>query len=123
MLRSAVAMDRRHVRADDQRLGSVLCSLAFVLMHRGAYEEAIQALNEAIRIQSLPGADLADLAESLTSLSTTYHLQGRDQEAQPLAERVLAIHRGTYGESHPGVAEDLTNLAQIREQLGFYAEA
>jgi len=123
MLRSAVAMDRRHVRVDDQRLGNMQCSLAAVLMHRGAYGEAIQALNEAIRIQSLPGADQADLAESLTFLSTSYHLMGRDQEAQPLAERVLAIDRSTYGESHPAVSEDLANLGQIREQLGFYADA
>jgi len=122
-LRNAVAMDRRHIPADDQRLGSVLSSLASVLMHRGAYEEAIQALNEAIRIQSRPGADQAEFAESLTFLSTSYHILGRDQEAQTMAERVLATHLRIYGDRHPSVAEDITNLGQIREQLGFYADA
>ncbi len=123
LLRNAVAIDRRRLSPNDARLGNALSSLGSALEKRGAFKDAIDVLNEAIRIQSLPGAEKADLVESLTYLSNAHHLTGHDSVAEPLNRRVLALDREIYGDRHPSVAEDLMNLGEIQKQLGQYAEA
>jgi tetratricopeptide (TPR) repeat protein len=123
LLRQAVAIDRRHLPRDDQKLGNALSSLGSVLEHRGAYEETIRVLGDAIRIQSAPTAAPADLAESLTYLANTHKFLGHDALAESLDRRVLRLDRQIYGDRHPSVSQDLSNLAQVQEQMGLYAEA
>ena len=122
-LREAVAIDRRHLLPNDPKLGNALSSLGSELLHRGANAEAIKTLDEAVRIQSVPGAEKADLAESLTYLATTHKILGHDAVAEPLYRRVLALDRQIYGDRHPSVGEDFANLGQLQEQMGLYAEA
>jgi serine/threonine-protein kinase len=123
LAREAIAIDKRHLSPDDQRLGNALSGLGAVLQHRGGYVEATEVLNEAVRIQSLPGAETVDLLESLTFLANAQHFLGHDAVAESLDRRALSLDRQIYGDRHPSVAEDLANLAQIQEQLGMYSEA
>ncbi|HEX4770808.1 MAG TPA: tetratricopeptide repeat protein [Bryobacteraceae bacterium] len=123
LAREALAIDDRHLGPDDPGRADALSTLGEVLEHRGAYQEAIKVLEEAIRIQSLPTAEPADLAESLGFLANAQHFLGNDTLALDLDRRVLALDRQIYGDKHPSVAEDLTNLGQYQEQLGRYGEA
>jgi len=123
LMREAVAIDKRHLSSNDPKLGNALTSLGSSLEHRGAYVEAIKVLDEAVRILSMPGAEKADLEESLTYLGNTHHFLGHDAVAESLGRRVLTLDRQIYGERHPSVAEDFLNLGQIQEQIGLYAEA
>lgn len=123
LARQAVAIDKRRLPADDQKLGLAMTALGSTLEHRGAYPEAIQVLNESVRIHSLPAGDPADLADSLVYLANTQHFLGHDAIAESLQRRVLATERTIYGNRHPAIAEDLMNLGQIQEQIGLYADA
>lgn len=106
LARRAVAIYRRRLPRDDQKLGTALAALGSALEHRGAYNEAIQALNESVRIHSLPSGDPADLSDSLVYLANTQHFLGRDAIAESLQRRVLSIERAIYGDRHPAIAED-----------------
>jgi eukaryotic-like serine/threonine-protein kinase len=123
LAREAVAIDRRKLPTGRPELGIALSTLGEVLEHRGDYDEAIRVLGEAVRLQSTPPAETADLVESLTFLSDTQHLSGHDTVAETLNQRVLTLDRQIYDDHHPSVAEDLCNLGQIKEGLGRYDEA
>jgi eukaryotic-like serine/threonine-protein kinase len=123
LAREAVAIDRRKLPAGRPALGIALSTLGEVLEHRGMYDEAIRVLEEAVRLQSTPPAETADLVESLTFLSDTQHLAGHDTVAESSYQRVLTLDRQIYDDHHPSVAEDLCNLGQIKEGLGRYDEA
>jgi serine/threonine-protein kinase len=123
LTRKAVAIDERHLAPDDQNLGNAMSLLGSALEHSGAYAEAVKALESAVRIQSLPTADPADLSDSLAYLASTQLFLGRDAIAESLDQRALAVDRQIYGGGHPAVAEDLVNLGQVQEQIGLYAEA
>ncbi|WP_073074163.1 CHAT domain-containing protein [Phormidesmis priestleyi] len=49
--------------------------------------------------------------------------QGKFNEAIPLAEQALSIHKRILGENHPDVAASLNNLALLYQNQGRYAEA
>ncbi len=40
-----------------------------------------------------------------------------------MKRRILSLDRRIYGDRHPSVSQDLSNLAQVQEQLGFYTDA
>ena len=60
---------------------------------------------------------------SLYNLAVLYDNQGKDEQAEPLYERALAIHERVLGEEHPNVAASLDNLAIHYDQQGKYAQA
>jgi tetratricopeptide (TPR) repeat protein len=94
-----------------------------VLEERGSYDRALQSLQEAVRLRSVPGADPADLAESLVELASSHFYAGHYPEAEALNRRLLDMHRQLYGDRHPLVAEDFVNLGAIQQELGNYAQA
>ncbi len=56
-------------------------------------------------------------------MATLYLNLGRDDQAEPLLERALAIDRRTNGEDHPDVAWDLRTLGSLYQRQGRYEEA
>jgi len=52
-----------------------------------------------------------------------YYSQGRYGDAEALHKRALAIREPVLGESHPGVADALNNLALVYWTQGKYSEA
>src|SRR6202011_1120116 len=94
-----------------------------VLAQRGSYDQAIDALNEAVRLQSAPGVAPADLATSLSALADAHYRAGHYDTCKSLYTRVLEMHRQIYGERHPLVADDLGSLAAAQRDLGYYSEA
>jgi eukaryotic-like serine/threonine-protein kinase len=123
MIRQAISIDRRRLPKNSPKLASAISTLGSVLEKRSAFREAIQVLDEAIRIQSLPGANPADLEESLTYSANSQHGLGDDAAAEALYLRLLALDRRIYGDRHPSVAEDFINMGEAEKQMGSYAEA
>jgi eukaryotic-like serine/threonine-protein kinase len=123
LIREGFDMNRRMLPANDPGVARATSALGKVLEHRGRYPQAISMLEEAIRLQSAPGASVPDLAESLNELADTQFYLGHYAVSDSLNRRLLAMHRQMYGGRHPLVADDLINLSAIQFNLGHYSEA
>lgn len=121
--REAVAIDERRLPSARLEEARALTGLGAVLQHRGALPEAKNVLERAVRIQTAGDAEKSDVVEALTYLANTQHSLGDNLAARPLAQRVLALDRQIYGDRHPAIAEDLSNLEGILDDLGEYPEA
>src|SRR5580658_6935221 len=128
-----MAADRPGKRAGDEMLGAVLSLLradaprqivgapqdwprwAVLLPHVLAATSHFD-----IQGQDAGGADAAALMDRAAAYLKVH---ARLAEARPLAERALAIDEAAYGPDHPTVANDLSNLATILQDLGQPAEA
>ena len=64
-----------------------------------------------------------EYATALNNLATVYNDTGRYEDAEPLLEEALSIHRRVLGADHPNTAGSLNNLAALYRAQGRYAEA
>jgi eukaryotic-like serine/threonine-protein kinase len=123
LVRQGLDMCRRHQAPGQPAVAKALLAFGKVLAERGSYDPAVHALNEAVRIESAPGAAPTDLATSLSALADAQYLAGHYELSNTLYLQVLGMHRNLYGPRHPLVADDLGSLGSIQQDLGYYAEA
>jgi eukaryotic-like serine/threonine-protein kinase len=123
LVRQGLAMNRRHLPAQDPAIAKDLSALGRVLEERGSYDEAIKTLDEAVRLQSARPALAADLSESLNELATAHYYLGHLPIAESHYKRALEIDRQLYGAVYPRVADDLYGLGIVQHDLGHDAEA
>jgi serine/threonine-protein kinase len=123
LVQQGLAMERRHLPPDHPAVAKALLAYGRVLAERGSYDPAIANLNEAVRLESLPGVAQSDLASSLSALADAQYMAGHYEICNSLYRRVLEMHRQLYGDRHPLVAEDLGNIGSIQQDLGYYSEA
>jgi len=121
--REGLAMTKRHLMAIHPAVASASSALGQILVARGEYAQAIPILEEAYRLQSVPGEPVADLATTMTELANALFYTGHYAESDSLNRRILEMDRKTFGANHPNVAEDLSNLASIQYEWGHFAEA
>ncbi len=122
-IREGLAIDRRHLPADDPGVLRAESALGRLLEDRGDYNQAVKTLDETVRLQSLQPEISKDLSDSITELATAHYYLGHLPVAESLNQRVLALDRKLYGAVHPRVADDLYNLGLIQHDLGNEAEA
>ncbi len=122
-IRQGLAISQRRLPADDPQTAFALSALGHVLIDKGSYPQAIQLLEEAVRIQSLHGSSSQELASSLEQLADAHFDSGHYDIAKSLNQRALAMDRQLYGATHPKVADILTNLGEIEHALGNDAQA
>jgi len=123
LVRQGLEMAKRHLPPNHPAIAKATLAFGKVLAQRGSYDKAIEALNEAVRLQSAPGLAPADLATSLSALADAHYSAGHYDICTSLYRRVLEMHRQIYGERHPLVADDLGSLGAVQRDLGFYGEA
>jgi serine/threonine-protein kinase len=123
LVRDGLEMARRHLPPNHPALAKAQQAYGKVLAQRGSYDRAINALNEAVRLQSAPGVAPADLAISLSMLADAHYSAGHYDVCRSLYSRVLEMHRQIYDPRHPLIADDLGSLAAVQRDLGFYSEA
>jgi serine/threonine protein kinase/tetratricopeptide (TPR) repeat protein len=123
LTRQGLEMAERHLPPNHPALAKATLAYGKVLAERGSYDQAIAALEEAVRLQSAPGVAPADLATSLSALADAHYRAGHYDTCKSLYIRVLEMHRQIYGERHPLVADDLGSLAAAQRDLGYYSEA
>jgi serine/threonine-protein kinase len=121
--REGVDIAARRLPRDHPVSGRAKYALGTVLVDRGGYTKAIPVLEEAVRLQSLPGAPPIELSDSLTELANAQFYLGRYEDSYALNTRVLDVDRQLYGSRHPNVAEDLLNLGAMQLQWGHYDQA
>jgi hypothetical protein len=59
-------------------------------------------------------SDHVDIAETLNALAKAHRGQGRDDQAEPLLLRVLAIREKSLGPDHPSTKEARDTLDALR---------
>lgn len=123
LIRDSLEILKRKWGTHHSAVAAATHALGKVLEERGSYPEAIKVLDEAVRLRSVPGAELADLVDSLLELANSHFYAGDYPEAEVLNRRLIKMHREMYGERHPLVAEDLINLGAIQQELAHYKEA
>lgn len=123
LVRQGLEMYQRHLPVNHPDVAKATAALGKVLEDRGVYDQAIQVLDEAVRLQTSGNAVTPELAASLAELANTHFYAGHYDTSQSLNQRVLAMHRQLYGERHPLVADTLINLGAIKYDLGDYQEA
>jgi eukaryotic-like serine/threonine-protein kinase len=123
LAQQGLAMAKRHLPPNHPAIAKATLALGKVLAQRGFYDQAIDALNEAVRLQSAPGVAAVDLATSLSALADSHYSAGHYDICKSLYARVLQMHRQIYGERHPLVADDLGSIAAAQRDLGYYSEA
>jgi len=123
LVRDGLAMTRRHLPPNHPALAKANLAFGKVLAQRGFYDRAIDALNEAVRLQSAAGVAPADLATSLSILADAHYSAGHYDVCRSLYTRVLEMHRQIYDPRHPLIADDLGSLAAVQRDLGYYSEA
>jgi serine/threonine-protein kinase len=121
LIRAALAIESPELPRTHPALLDARAALGHVLVENGAYENAVRVLEETAALRG--ATPTPELADTLRELGNAHFYQGHWVEAQPLRERVLALNRALYGESHPRVAASLQDLGAIHHEQGRYAEA
>ena len=94
------------------------------LYQRGAYEQALPLLQQALAIRKqVYNLDHFNVATSLNDLGDLYLAQGQYEAALPLYQRALAICEQVLGPVHPDVAQSLNDLALLYHNIGQYEVA
>jgi eukaryotic-like serine/threonine-protein kinase len=113
----------RTLPPDHPQVIAASLALGRTLRERGAHEEAIAILTQAVALQSGPQVAPADAAAALSELADAHYSAGHYEAAEPLYQQLIALHRRQLGETHPMIASDLGSLAAIQQDLGYYAAA
>ena len=123
LARSGLEMNKRLLPANHPSIVKATIAVGRVLQERGAYDKSIPVLEDAVRLNSLPGAAAEDLAASLSLLADAHYYSGHYAVSDSLNRRVLAMYRQLYGDRHPRVADILVNLGASQLDRGNYIEA
>jgi eukaryotic-like serine/threonine-protein kinase len=123
LARQGLEIAKRKLPPNHPALGRDTSTLGRILEDRGNYAQAIQVLEEAVRLQSQPDGPTSDLAETMTELANSHYYAGNYKTSDSLNRKVLEMDRQLYGNRHPHVADDLINLGAIQLDLGHFKEA
>ncbi|WNM24152.1 DUF4037 domain-containing protein [Demequina capsici] len=122
----ALEVAGRTFPAGDRRLAALHNNLSMLHSEagdpQGAYDELSQALSIVEAASVDPGRDV-DVAGTLTNLSLVCHDLGRDDEAERLARRSLAIFKAGGHDQNPHLAAALAGLAEACFRSGRHADA
>ena len=106
-------------RLEDPSRTKAQSALGRIQEERGAYNEAVQTLDETIRLQSANTSKMTtDLSESTNELATAHYYLGHLALADSLYKRALAMDRQLYGAVHPRVADDFCDMGLVQHDLG-----
>jgi serine/threonine protein kinase/tetratricopeptide (TPR) repeat protein len=129
-LPAAIACQREAVELHRRRgplapgLAGALTELGALLSREGRYQDAEQALREAIDIYTeVYGATSAYTGGIQATLAVALKRQGRKAEAEAVCREALAIQRGTHGDDHPATLTTMVNLGGLLADQQKFEEA
>ncbi len=92
------------------------------LFNAGNYAEALPYAQRVLSLYEKQ-PDSLELATALNTLAVLYQKLGRNQDAEPLYKRALAIREKALGAEHPQVMTTVSNLGALYRGMGRLAEA
>lgn len=122
-LTRALQVGRAAMDSTDQELSELHNTLGYFYYEQGRYEDAAGSFGEALRVVRAGSRQPLDVATALNNLAITLSTLERYDEAEPLYQESLEIHRNAEGEDHPGYLQSLNNLGMFYYRRGRYDEA
>ena len=121
----SLAIRRKLLGTSDFGLIEAISAKAFLEETVGNYTEAEALHSEALHLARRRSRDQDDelLAESMAKLASTYRLQDRPVEAEPLLRDALAMQDRIYAGPHPLSDETKRQLAELLGGLRKFEEA
>ncbi|MEM7156821.1 MAG: tetratricopeptide repeat protein [Myxococcota bacterium] len=120
-LETALPLARRS--GDPRQVAACLDRRGTVLSKERRFDEAAEALRQALAIEeSDPEAETL-LPQTLDSLGVVLSNQGQHEEAERIHRRVLEIRRRTQAVGHPSTGRTLHNLGHDLNRQGEFAKA
>ncbi len=101
---------------------SALSARIAELSRAGKYSEAVPLAQNLVATLE-KGNNSRDLAAALNNLAQLYAGQGRDDQAEPLYKRAIALLEKTFGLDNAEIAPELNNLAALYQRQARYADA
>ena len=124
LLQQALAIGRRTLGPDHERIALSLNALGVVQRQLGHIKEAEPLLRESLAMRRrLFGNVHPDVAVTLVELSRVLRDRGRGAEAEPLAREALAIRQQVFGQEHRETATSKNELGGILLDRGDLAGA
>ena len=117
LVRQGLAIDQR-LPPQSPSVAKAESALGRILEQRGAYDEAVKTLDEAVGVQSAQGNVTTDLSDSINLLGIAHEYQGHYAIADSLYQRGLAMDRQLYGAVHPRIADDFYSMGAVQHDLG-----
>jgi CHAT domain-containing protein/Tfp pilus assembly protein PilF len=102
---------------------AALSAKAAELSRAGKYSEALPLAQAAVVALERTSPNSRDFAGALNNLAQLYGDLGRDDQAEPLYERALAIMERAVGNESSDIAPEMNNLAALYERQARFAEA
>jgi CHAT domain-containing protein/Tfp pilus assembly protein PilF len=93
------------------------------LSRAGKYSDALPLAQAAVATLERTSPDSRSFAGTLNNLAQLYGDLGRDDKAEPLFERALAIMERAVGIDSSDIAPEMNNLAALYERQGRFVEA
>jgi CHAT domain-containing protein len=121
----ALAIYKKH--KDSNTLGAALCLLRLASVYKklSKFNQAEQLIRQAIAIrETFYGKENSQVANALNNLANLFlEREANYAEIESLYKRALRIMKSELGESAPGYAAALNNLAVFYHRQGRYDEA
>ena len=113
LAREVLEREKKKYSIDSREVATAGATLGSVLEARGEIKNALPLLEGAEKILS-EGPPTAELSAVLSELADAHYLRGDIQIAEKLHRRLLELDRELFGVSHPNVAVDLNDIADIQ---------
>ncbi|MFL6263055.1 MAG: tetratricopeptide repeat protein [Thermoanaerobaculia bacterium] len=123
LLDAGAARARKDLAAQPELQREMLTLLGRLYSRRGAYEQALPLLEQAVALGRRIHGPSRELAQSLNDLGAAYGERAELDASRAALEEALAMRRRILGEEHPDVAISHSELGRTLSDQGRLEEA
>lgn len=123
LLMRALTINKKKRTADSFETANCHTNLGSLYLMTKQYAKAEKHFNEAVTTMGKVDQNHPGHGAALEQMGLMYMAMRNFDEARPLLERSLAIHKAAFGNEHPHTARGMTRLAMLHCQQGDHEAA
>jgi len=123
LLDAGAARVRKDLAKQPEVQREMLTLLGRIYDRRGAYDQALPLLEEAVNLGRRTLGPSRELAQSLNDLGVAQRRKAQVDAARATLEEALAMRRQVLGDKHPEVAVTESELGRVLSDQGHLAQA